>query len=101
MDRISIESPAVIGGLSAVKLHDYRSGEAKDLIKQRTSKLPHAPAYALRIELAGGSWYGVNISKDIPEIELVIGSRHPEEKACRYQLSAIRSDVLHMIESII
>ncbi len=101
MDRISIESPLTIGGLSAVKLHDYRSGEVKDLIKQRSSKIAHAPAYALKCELTGGSWYGVRLSKDIPEIELVIGSRHPEEKACKYQLSAIRSDVLHLIESII
>lgn len=101
MDRISIESPLTIGGLSAVKLHDYRSGEVKDLVKQRSSKIVHAPAYALKFELAGGSWYGVRISRDIPQIELVVGSRHPEEKVCKYQLAAIRSDVLHMIESII
>ncbi|MNC28225.1 Phosphoglucomutase [compost metagenome] len=101
MDRISIESPMTIGGLTAVKFHDYRNGEVKDLIKQRSTKIAQVPAYTLKFELMGGSWYGVSITKDIPEIEVVVGSRHPEEKACNYQLSAIRSDVLHMIESII
>lgn len=101
IDRISIESPMMVGGLPAVKFHDYRNGEVRDLIKQGSTRIAHAPAYALKFELMGGSWYGVRIRKDIPEIELVVGSRHPEEKTCKYQLSAIRSDVLHMIESII
>lgn len=101
MDRIIMESPSIIGGLPSVRLYDYRIGEVKDLINQHSSTKLNPPAYVLKFELMGGSWYGVRISKDIPELELVFGSRHSKEKSCKYQLSAIRSDVLHMIESII
>lgn len=101
MDRMSMEAPPIVGGLPAVRLHDYRSGEVMDLIKKRSTRMNHHPACALKFELTGGSWYGVRMSQDLPDMELIFGSRHQEEKTCKHQLSAIRSDVLFAIESII
>ncbi|MCA0755683.1 hypothetical protein KP806_11515 [Paenibacillus sp. N4] len=101
MQRLRTEAPKTAGGQKALKLLDYRTCEPNGGKRRQAGSPEAASCNLLKFALEDGSWYAFRQSSSEPAITVYFSSRDKEERACRHKLSAIRSDVLYHIESIV
>ncbi|EXX87540.1 hypothetical protein BG53_01980 [Paenibacillus darwinianus] len=101
LDRFSSEPPSFGSGQELRRVYDYRTGELRDSSRPRTSKIDSPEACALKYVLEDGSWYGLRIEPGHPVLDVFFGTRQKDGAAAKLQLSAIRSNVLYALESMI
>ncbi len=101
MTSLRNDTPLNVNGKNVVEFRDYKIGEIKDLVNNKTSDTNLPKSNVLYFTLEDKSWFCVRPSGTEPKIKIYFGVEEETENKADEKLKSLMDNVMSIIDNIL